>query len=99
MAGAMENTGYCRDDNACLYNVRIMDEHQSTLAMGAGGISKKYYPAENRLVRVPNVTNYQEYISRIDEMIARKEKTYFMEDNNADQCAKGDQGYPAGSDL
>ncbi len=89
MAGAMENTGYCRDDKACLYNVRIMDEHQSTLAMGAGGISKKYYPAENRLVRVPNVTNYREYIDRIDEMIERKEKTYFMEDNNADQCAKG----------
>ncbi len=84
MAGAMENTGYCIDDKACLYNVRIMDEHQSTLAMGAGGISKKYYPEMNRLVRVPNVTNYQEYISRIDEMIERKEKTYFMEDNNAD---------------
>ncbi|MBR2546966.1 MAG: coproporphyrinogen dehydrogenase HemZ [Eubacterium sp.] len=84
MAGAMENTGYCRDDKACLYNVRIMDEHQSTLAMGAGGISKKYYPETNRLVRIPNVTNYQEYISRIDEMIERKENTYFMEDKNAD---------------
>lgn len=77
MAGAMENVGYCKDDTACLYNVRIMDEHQSTLAMGAGGISKKYYPAENRLVRVPNVTNYQEYIARIDEMIERKDNTYF----------------------
>ncbi len=86
MAGAMENTGYCRDDKACLYNVRIMDEHQSTLAMGAGGISKKYYPEMNRLVRVPNVTNYQEYISRIDEMLERKEHSYFSEDNsnNAD---------------
>lgn len=84
MAGAMENTGYCIDDKACLYNVRIMDEHQSTLAMGAGGISKKYYPEMNRLVRVPNVTNYQEYISRIDEMTERKEKTFFMEETNAD---------------
>ena len=90
MAGAMENTGYCIDDKACLYNVRIMDEHQSTLAIGAGGISKKYYPEENRLVRVPNVTNYQEYISRIDEMIERKEKTYFTEDDNADHSAKRD---------
>ena len=77
MAGAMENTGYCKDNKACLYNVRIMDEHQSTLAMGAGGISKKYYPEENRLVRVPNVTNYQEYITRIDEMIERKDISYF----------------------
>ena len=84
MAGAMENTGYCKNDTACLYNVRIMDEHQSTLAMGAGGISKRYYPEENRLVRVPNVTNYQEYISRIDEMIERKKNTYFAGGNNAD---------------
>ena len=84
MAGAMENTGYCRDDLACLYNVRIMDEHQSTLAMGAGGISKRYYPAENRLGRVPNVTNYQEYINRIEEMLQRKEKLFFAGGNNAD---------------
>ena len=84
MAGAMENTGYCKNDTACLYNVRIMDEHQSTLAMGAGGISKKYYPEENRLVRVPNVTNYQEYIARIDEMIERKDKSFFAGGNNAD---------------
>ena len=49
MAGALENVGYCRDDTPCIYNIRIMDESQSILALGAGGISKKYYPAENRL--------------------------------------------------
>ena len=38
-----------------------------------------YYPEENRLERVPNVTNYQEYINRIDEMLDRKEKNIFME--------------------
>ena len=72
MAGACENTGYCRDDRAGLYNVRIMDEHQSVVAMGAGGISKIYFPAENRLERVPNVTDYRQYIDRIDEMLERK---------------------------
>ena len=77
MAGNHENTGYALPGTECLYNIRIMDEHQSNLALGAGGISKKYYPAENRLVRTPNVTNYQEYISRIDEMCERKERGYF----------------------
>ena len=56
-----------------------MDEHQSIIALGAGGISKVYYPSENRLERVANVTNYQEYIKRIDEMLNRKEKNIFME--------------------
>ncbi|MGN0659825.1 MAG: coproporphyrinogen dehydrogenase HemZ [Emergencia sp.] len=79
MAGAFENTGYCRKDKDCIYNIRIMDEHQSVVALGAGGISKVYYPAENRLERVANVTNYQEYIRRIEEMLDRKEKNIFME--------------------
>lgn len=77
MAGAYENTGYCKDDNFCIYNMAIMDEHEDIVALGAGGISKAFYPGENRLERVPNVTNYQEYISRIDEMIERKRKGLF----------------------
>ena len=46
-----------------------MDEHQHNIAMGAGGITKVYFPKENRLERVPNVYNYEEYINRIDEII------------------------------
>lgn len=79
MAGAFENVGYCKKDKDCIYNIRIMDEHQINMALGAGGISKMYYPDENRLERVPNVTNYQEYINRIDEMLERKEKNIFRE--------------------
>lgn len=79
MAGAYENTGYCKKGTECFYNMRIMDEHQTIIALGAGGISKMYYPEENRLERVPNVTNYQEYISRIDEMLMRKDLHIFKE--------------------
>ena len=77
MMGAKENTGYCILGHDCIYNVRIMEERQSIIALGAGGITKVYFPEEDRLERVPNVTNYQEYISRIDEMLDRKEKNYF----------------------
>lgn len=74
MAGNFENVGYCKEGTASLYNIRIMEENQSIIALGAGGISKMYYPAENRLERIPNVSNYEVYIDRIDEMIQRKEK-------------------------
>ncbi len=80
MAGALENVGYCKEDTMCLYNVRIMDEHQSVVALGAGGISKAYYPKEDRLERIPNVSNYKIYIERIDEMIQRKTNNLFMEE-------------------
>jgi len=73
MAGNFENVGYERDNTASIYNVRIMEEDQTIIALGAGGISKVYYPSENRLERVANVSNYEIYIDRIDEMIQRKE--------------------------
>lgn len=77
MAGAGENMGYCKPEKAGLYNIRIMDEHQSILALGAGAISKRFYPEENRLERIPNVSNVGHYINRLDEMIERKDKMFF----------------------
>lgn len=77
MAGAGENIGYCKAGKAGLYNIRIMDEHQSILALGAGAISKRFYPEENRLERIPNVSNIGHYINRLDEMIERKDKMFF----------------------
>ena len=85
MAGACENIGYSVQGKEGLYNIRIMDEHQTNIAMGAGGISKIYYPNENRLERVANVTNYREYISRIQEMLDRKREGVF----NAYNSTKG----------
>ncbi len=76
-SGNTENTGFCLDDKASVYNVRIMEEAQSILALGAGGISKVYFPEENRLERVANVSNYEIYIQRIREMIERKNKGFF----------------------
>lgn len=76
-SGNTENIGFCRNDAISAYNVRIMEEAQSILALGAGGISKIYYPDENRLERVANVSNYEIYIDRIDEMIQRKENNFW----------------------
>ena len=77
-SGNTENTGFCKDGRPGLYNIRIMEEAQSNLALGAGGISKIYFPEENRLERVANVSNYEIYIDRIDDMIMRKRKGFFI---------------------
>lgn len=79
MAGSFENIGWCKDDSPCIYNIRIMEEKQMIIALGAGGMSKMYYPSENRLERVPNVSNYEIYIDRLDEMLRRKEDNLFNE--------------------
>ena len=72
MAGNFENVGYALPGTESLYNMRIMGENQSIIALGAGGITKIYYPQENRLERIANVSNYEIYIERIEEMINRK---------------------------
>jgi len=72
MSGAGENTGWCKPGKEGLYNVRIMDEHQSILAAGAGAMSKAYFPEEDRLERAPDLTNYELYIERLEEMKERK---------------------------
>ncbi|MCQ2545305.1 MAG: coproporphyrinogen dehydrogenase HemZ [Clostridia bacterium] len=78
-SGNTENTGFCKDDKVSAYNIRIMEEAQSILALGAGGISKIFFSEENRLERVANVSNYEIYIKRLDEMLDRKRKGFFIE--------------------
>ncbi|WZL71527.1 coproporphyrinogen dehydrogenase HemZ [Clostridiaceae bacterium 35-E11] len=77
MVGNLENIGYAKPGHECLYNIQIMEERQSIIALGAGATSKIFYSAENRLERVPNVTNVDQYIARVAEMIDRKKKELY----------------------
>jgi oxygen-independent coproporphyrinogen-3 oxidase len=77
MAGNFENVGYSKGNTVGVYNIRIMEEAQTIVALGAGGISKVYYPEGNRLERVPNVSNFGIYMERLDEMLLRKAKSIF----------------------
>ncbi len=82
MAGNFENVGYAKVDKAGIYNILIMEEKQSIIAAGAGGSTKLVLtePAEGakdgevrtNIVRIENVKAIDAYITRIDEMIARK---------------------------
>lgn len=72
MAGNLENVGYAKPGKECLYNILIMEEKQSIIALGAGGSTKIVYPEEKRIERIENVKSVKDYIERIDEMIERK---------------------------
>jgi oxygen-independent coproporphyrinogen-3 oxidase len=75
--GNLENAGYARDGKLGLYNVRIMEERQTIVALGAGASSKLYVPSENRLTRAFNASNYEIYAERLDEMLERKRRLLF----------------------
>jgi oxygen-independent coproporphyrinogen-3 oxidase len=74
MLDHLENVGYTVPGKECRYNIDIMEEKRSIWAFGAGASSKLYHPEEDRLERVANVKNLEDYISRIGEMIERKRK-------------------------
>ncbi len=71
MAENLENTGYALEGRECLYNILIMEEKQTILALGAGATTKYVYDEEH-LDRVENVKSLTDYIERTDEMIERK---------------------------
>ncbi len=73
MSGNLENVGYAREGKYGLYNILIMEEVQTIVALGAGAITKRVYP-DGRIERCENVKEVARYLERIDEMIGRKRK-------------------------
>lgn len=72
MAGNYENVGYAKVDKACIYNILIMEEKQSIVALGAGGSTKIRDPETDEIRRIENVKDVGNYIERISEMCERK---------------------------
>lgn len=75
MSGNFENVGYAREGKAGIYNILIMEEKQSILALGAGSISKCVFPG-GRIERCDDAKEVEIYMSNIDEMIERKRKLF-----------------------
>lgn len=72
MTDNLENIGYSKYGKEGLYNILIMEEVQTIIALGAGASSKIVFPNEKRIERVENVKSIKDYVERIDEMILRK---------------------------
>lgn len=74
MAGNFENVGYGLPGKEGIYNILIMEEKQTIVALGAGATTKFVLNHATQMERVGNVKDVREYITRIDEMIDRKKK-------------------------
>lgn len=72
MVGNMENLGYAKEGKECIYNIQMIEEKQTVIALGAAAVSKVIFLEEDRLERFPNLKDLHEYVSRIDEMIEKK---------------------------
>ena len=77
MSGNFENVGYATKDKEGIYNILIMEEKQTIVALGAGSITKVVLP-DGRIERCDNVKDVGLYIEKIDEMIERKKSLFAL---------------------
>lgn len=71
--GNLENVGWCKDGYECLYNVFMMEECHTVLAVGAGAVTKLKEPFGRNIERIFNFKYPYEYISRFETITGRKE--------------------------
>lgn len=72
MAANLENIGYAKEGKEGLYNILIMEEKQTIMALGCGTACKFVTDHGKTVTRCENVKDVQLYMDRIDEMIERK---------------------------
>lgn len=73
ISGNSENVGYAKEGKMSFYNINIMEEAQTIIALGGGGASKLVMG--ERIERVFNFKDPYEYIRRFDEILMKKDET------------------------
>ena len=74
MSGSFENVGWTRPGGVCAYNIVMMEELQSVLSLGAGGITKLVDPEGRKIVRLNNPKYAKEYLDGWDKAARAKEE-------------------------
>lgn len=76
MTGNLENVGYARPGKEGIYNILIMEEVQTIVALGAGAVTKGVFG--DRIERCENVKDIKTYLEKTDEMLERKKRLFAL---------------------
>ena len=72
ISGNLENVGYAKKGKMSIYNINIMEEKQTIIALGGGGSTKLVM--DDRIERIFNFKDPLEYIRRFDEILKKKDE-------------------------
>ncbi len=73
MSGSLENVGWTRPGAVCAYNIVMMEELQTVLSLGAGGVTKLVDPDMRKITRLSNPKYAKEYLESWDKIAAGKQ--------------------------
>ena len=71
-SGNLENVGYAKNGYMSTYNINIMEEKQTIIALGGGGSTKLIMG--DKIERIFNFKDPLEYIRRFDEILKKKDE-------------------------
>ena len=74
MSGALENVGWAKPGTENLYNIIMMEELQTVVSVGGGGVTKLVDYAAGRIVRLPNPKYPHDYLTSLEKVLAQKEE-------------------------
>lgn len=72
MSGSFENVGWTKPEAVCAYNIVMMEELQTVLSLGAGGITKLVDPDQRKILRLNNPKYAKEYLDSWDKVAEGK---------------------------
>ncbi|MFR4972179.1 MAG: coproporphyrinogen dehydrogenase HemZ [Butyricicoccus pullicaecorum] len=73
-AGGFENVGWCKPDTESFYNIAMMEEIQTILSCGAGGVSKRVDRDTGRITRFTPPKYPREYLEAGERIQAGKRR-------------------------
>lgn len=72
MRGDMENIGFSKPDNYCIYNIQMIEERQTIIGIGGGSASKFVNPIDWSLSSIYNPKDPKTYLHMVQELANRK---------------------------
>ena len=76
MAGAHENVGWTKKGCASVYNIDVMEEIASNIAVGANAIGKKVSCGGEKIERLASPKDIPTYLSKVEKMIGDRNKLF-----------------------
>ena len=74
MSGSLENVGWCLSGKESVYNIIMMEELQTVVSIGGGGVTKLVDRKNGRIVRLPNPKYPHDYLASRDKILAQKDE-------------------------
>ena len=72
MSGSLENVGWTKPGLESLYNIVMMEELQTVVSIGGGGVTKLVSPDGRRILRLPNPKYPHDYLASREKVLAQK---------------------------